>query len=162
MFLTFEIFSMEVYSGINDASSLATVNLRDEEFRGVYLTHGRAISYENMLYFRKQKILRTKEHMQMLPMTILLRKYSCLRRSFDFHISALRTSGLIDYWEEIYPDAIKKIEDKKSEKLKIGQIVGVIEVCGVLYTISLLIFILELMTLKHGRIKTFIDFFAFK
>lgn len=153
---------MIVYSSINVASSMAVVNLRDEEFRGVYLTHGRAISFENMQSLRQQKILRTREHMQMLPMSILLRKHSCLRRSFDYHVSAFQTSGLIDHWEDMYPDAVKIIPDKNPKKLKIGQIVGVIEVCAVLYTISLLIFIFELITLKQGKIKKIIDYFTFK
>lgn len=156
-----DIFSMKLYGGINIAGTMTVDNLRNEEFRGVYLSSRNAISYQNLQHSRQPKILKTRKHMQMLPMSLLLRKHSCLKRSFDHQVSAFQSSGLIEHWEEIFPESCRDIEDKKPKKLKVGQIVGVIEVCAVLYLISLIVFFLELMTLKHGKIKKIIDFFAF-
>lgn len=136
--------------------------LQNDEFRGVYLTSKNVINYHNSQHFRQQKILKTKDYMQMLPIQLLVRKHSCLKRSFDHQILAFQSSGLIGHWLKSFTETIVDIEDKEPKNLKIDQIIGIIEVCAALYALSFLIFMMELLTLKYKKIKKIVDLITFK
>lgn len=136
--------------------------LRDENYRGVYLTTAQIINYYNLQNFPKPAILKTKEYVQMITFTIYFQKYSCLLRTFDRNIAAFVTNGLIHYWDEQFTKIIDQIEDPEPKQLNIDQIAGVIEICAVLYALSVLVFIMEIMASHHEAIKKIIDFFTFK
>lgn len=157
-FIFILFFRMKVFNVYKDKID----QLRDDEFRGVYLSSINLINYNNLQHFRQPKILRMKEHMQLFPLIILLPKHSCLKSSFDHQILAFQSSGLIQHWLKSFTKTIKDIEDKEPRKLKIDQIIGIIEICAALHALSFLIFIMELLTWKYKKIKYIIDFFTFK
>lgn len=136
--------------------------LRDDTFRGVYLTSRNTINYESVQHIRQSKVLSAKEQVQLLQMSILIQKHSCLKESFDYQILHFRSSGLIEYWLKSFSKTIKDIEDKKPKKLNIDQFIGIIKICAALYAFSFLVFIMELMTLKYEGVKKLINFFTFK
>lgn len=98
----------------------------------------------------------------MLPMSIMFRNQTCLKESVDHQILAFLGSGLIERWVEMFSETIDYFDENETKKLKIDQIVGVIEICVIMYALCVLIFILELLTLKYEAIRKFIDFFTFK
>lgn len=136
--------------------------LRDEKYRGVYETAKSYISYINWVRFREPTILMTKDTIQLAPIVIIIQKPSCLKKPFDQQILAFQSSGLIQDFEKYFTKNIKDIEDKEPKKLNIDQFIGLIEICAVLYALSFLIFLMELLALKHEKMKKFIDFFTFK
>lgn len=130
----------------------------------VNLIANNLINFHNMQHFQKPEILRTEEYMQMLSSTsiILFRRHSCLKQSFDHQLLVFHSSGLIQYCEKFLTKTIKDTEDKEPRKLQFNQIIGIIEICVASYALSLLMFIMELSTLKHGKFKKIVHFFTFK
>lgn len=137
-------------------------NLWNERYNCVYTGIKLRTSHRNLQKFREPNILMSKEYMQMMTYTIFFQKNSWLKNSFDHQILNLQCSGLIQHWEKLFTRTIKDIEENEPKKLRVDQFIGIIEICSALYALSVLIFIMELMTLKYKKIKKIIDFRTFK
>lgn len=134
-------------------------DMRDDNLDGVYVHLKNMVDYNNYLNYRKPKILTTKDHINMYPIWMWVRKFSCLKIAFDYQISALQSSGLIQHWQQFYIKTVKETEEKEPQKLNIDQFTGIIMICGGLYALSIVVFIMELVISKCNQIRKFKKFY---
>lgn len=104
----------------------------------------------------------SKDRLFMFSPVIFFRKKSVLTKEFNNQLEMLREAGLIDYWTKNYIDA-RKSNSKQREptKLEMISIMAAFQICGALYLISFIVFILELFSTKSRRIKNLVDFFTY-
>lgn len=138
--------------------------LHSDDFDGVFMTSTQIFDYYNFLH-KKTRILRTKETIQMIAYSIFTAKQSCLTKPLNHQIAKLTSNGLITVWNNGFrKNTARKNQFNDSgepKRLAIDQINGLITICMVLYTICVIIFILELMSARHESIKIIMDFFSF-
>lgn len=151
---------------VYDASDINFLrNLTDDEFNGAYMTIKQIVDYYNVENFPKINILRTKDYVQLMPLCIYYRKHSCLVRPFNAQINAYVSSGLVDMWAGKFEKPyFLKLGDRRSEPkpLSIDQITGPIAVCTICIAISVIVFILELLSTGDiTAIKILLDFLTF-
>lgn len=142
-------------------SSLEELHSRDDR---VYMTSTQMFDYYNYLNSKK-RILCTKEMIQMMSFSIFQRKHSCLTKPLNDQIAMLTSSGLISFWNSNFRknDAHREEYENRDgpKRLNISQFNGLMIICVTLYIIGILIFVLELMSVRHKTIKTIIDFISF-
>lgn len=137
-------------------------NLSDGKADGAYLSLTQRINYINVVNYAHANVFKTKEYIRTVPFCLYYKKYSCLVEPFNEQITAYTSSGLINFW-------IKKFRKSREEKtapnrrkpVSMIQINGIIILCSYLIIFSLIVFVLELLSIKFELIKIFLDFLAF-
>lgn len=104
----------------------------------------------------------TKDRLFMHSTVIVFRKKSVLTTIFNEKLMTLREFGLIDYWMRNSIDD-RKSKSKKTEpaQLRLENIVAAFQICGVLYLIGLVVFMLEVISTKCKRVKCILDYFNY-
>lgn len=155
------IFSLKIFSG--NLSELE--NLRSSSYEGVYLATTTAIYHYNMNNFRKGYILMTEDKVRKLPYVIFFPKHSCLEHTISVEINQYLANGLISIWTEnlTHGKLIKKfirseqILMQTPKIISLNQMRGFFIICLIMYSMSIVIFILEILTLKYAFIRTVLD-----
>lgn len=146
---------MQIYSG----NTSEFYRLQNSSFDGVYLASGQSIDYFNLKNFPRTKIFKTKERIKMLPYSIYFRKHSCLVREVNNQIDKYTSNGLISNWYRRFTKTYNYRNDPTTpKKLAYDQISGIVTICVFMYAISCIVFVLELMTRNHERLKNIFDF----
>lgn len=131
-------------------------------FAGAYMTASQAIDYFNLVNFPDVNILKTKQYIQMTPVSIHYQKHSCLLKPFDRQISLYKAYGFIEYWSRKYKhSAVHETVSTEPKTLSFDQISGVLIVCFFLLLASMILFFLELISVYCKRIRMLLDFLTF-
>lgn len=109
----------------------------------------------------EHRLAGTKDHLHMFPSIFFFRKTSPLVVEFNRQLQLLQESGLIDYWIKNITNPRKSNEKREPTKLKMTSILAVFQFCGAMYIISIIVFILELISMKSKRIKSIIDYITY-
>lgn len=137
-------------------------NLTDDNFEGAYLANSLRVDYFNIVNDRKAVIRKSKEYIRSLTFCMYFRKHSCLIEPFNQQIAAFTSSGLINFWAKKFKKSLQNKSGQTEPKpISVDQIVGIIIVCGGLLTVSIIVFILELLSTRIGVIKRILDFLMF-
>lgn len=158
--------SLEIFSG--NLSELE--NLRSSSFQGVYMSTSAAISEYNMRNFRKGHILMADDKVLLLPYSIFFRKHSCLVNAINWEINKYTSNGLISRWtsdlthEKQIKEVIRneQLQMQTPKKISLQQIRGVFIICALMYLISGVVFVMELLTVKFEFIRVLFDFCTFQ
>lgn len=113
--------------------------------------------YFNLVNSPNQRLGFTKDRLFMYCPAFFFSKKSTLKVVFNEELGKLRESGVIEHWIKKYVDGRKIKPIQAPIKLKIFNIFAAFEICIVMYFISFIIFILELLSVKYYRIKLFIE-----
>lgn len=99
----------------------------------------------------------------MYSAVFLFRKKSALRTVFNKHLWTLRENGLIDFWTNHFLDHGRKLNDKyrPPTKLRIQNLISVFHICGIMYSISMMVFVLEIIGTKCQHIKQILDYITY-
>lgn len=120
------------------------------------------LDYFTLINFPNFNVLNTKQYIKLTPVSIYFGKHSCLQKPINYHINALMSSGLIDFWASKfrprYPIKNNQLEPKS---LSLSQIGGLITVCTYLILCSIVLLILEMISTNFDSIKIFLDFLTF-
>lgn len=80
-------------------------------------------------------------------------------------ISRLTSSGLVSFWDSNFRknNANRKQYENSADpkRLHISQFNGLMIICVALYMIGILIFVIDVMSVRHKSIKIITDFFSF-
>lgn len=122
------------------------------------------VDYFNLKNFPNANILKTKDIVQSMPFCIYYRKNSCLTRPINQQLIQFQSGGLIQSWSKKFqkPPYLKDKSHMEPTALSFDQISGLVTVCIVATVISIMVFILELMSTSHESIKILLDFLTFK
>lgn len=155
---------MSIYSiliGANEFYSNLLI-LYDENIEGVALStdlNQRSFNLENS---PNRRIAFTRDRLLMYSPVFLYPKKSMLRDAFNNQLLKLRETGLIEFWIRSYGDDRKeKTKQRDPSTLRIENIIAAFEICGILYLISLIVFIFEMISSKCRIIKRALDFLTY-
>lgn len=159
-FQVISLVSVEICSRRNQELNLDEI--RGDNLDGVYCQLKNIVDYSNFMNFRKPKLLMTRDYISMYMILMKVRESTCLKIAIDRQIAGLQSSGLVEHWRKSYTKTVKDTEDKNPINLKLDQFIGIIEICAALYALSLLMFLIELMSSKCKIIRIFMDILTFK
>lgn len=139
-------FSIQLFN-----SSIAYYELLDDDsFNGVFITDDTVYPMYNKLNRRNPSHLFpvSKERIAYIYFVFYLRKHSCLTTSLNNHIKYLSSSGIINYYINMYKDAhFMKIQSHKMRQtLSLYQMQGIFLICAVLYLVAFITFLIELIS----------------
>lgn len=126
--------------------------LFEEEYQNDVVTSTSTyLSYYNLQHARDGQALTTvRKRFCLMPLSIYLRRHSYLTRPINEQILNLFANGLILSWSKIFvndrflrPEKMKTLLHEP-RRLSMLQIEGAFQICGCLYCIAFLVFLLEL------------------
>ncbi|KAG4066326.1 hypothetical protein HA402_000550 [Bradysia odoriphaga] len=148
---------LEIYSG--NISELT--KLQDDDFDGVFMTQ--IFDYYTYLH-PNDRIFQCKEIIRMVSYTIYLRKHSCLTQPLNQQIQMLTSSGLISGWNSNFKrnsaSKLRTTDQIEPKRLSVDQVNGLIVICMILYAISVIVFVFELVSSRRRPIKIVLDYFS--
>lgn len=137
---------------------VALGKLSHGEWNGVVFTNDLTVNYFNHLDKSWPKIDYTRDVVRANNPVFFFQKHSILTEMFDRKIELCQESGLVFHWVAQFKHNWKKHKQKQPKKLGISGIMAMLEISAVLYLIAFLVFILEILSQKHQRIRRLLDF----
>lgn len=118
--------------------------------------------YYNLINPPERRFRYTIDRLFMYCPVFYFTKNSLLKDIFNDKLQLLRETGLLEYWLRKYTDDRKTKPNQRSpEKFGIDTISGPFEICIVMYSISFIVLILEIISVKCRRIKYYLDFLTY-
>lgn len=123
---------------------------------GVFIGTLDIVEYHNILHYKKGILIPSKRRIYLLPLAIFFQKYSFLMLNFNKYIEMLHTGGFIQIWSKIYQKMSLRHRDKHlaPKQISIEQIGGIYIIATCAYAICLLVFFVELLSLKIKFLQT--------
>lgn len=142
-----------------------SVNLRslyNDDINGVVLASDISQKAFNLENSPHRRVGFTKDRLFMYSAVFLFRKRSALTAVIDNQLQTLRETGLIEFWIKRYIDD-RKPKSKKQEptKLQMGNILAAFQICGIMYLISFVVFVFEVISVRFDRIKRILDYITY-
>lgn len=135
--------------------------LYNENFPGVFVTSETMVGYFNMQNYQRGIVDSSKEKIFSLPFAMYLKKHSCLTSTIDGHVQRLASNGFLAHWWKKYQDTrfLKNRLTKTPQILTMDQIQGIHYICFYLHIISIIIFLLELCSIKCKVLRRGLKYF---
>lgn len=131
----------------------------DSDIEGVVFSQDLTQKAFNLQNSPNKHLAFTKDRLFMYSPVFLLRKKSMLTRIFDIQLQRLEEIGLIEFWIERYTyKRNPNIKQRKPSKLRIENIVAAFQICSIMYLISFVVFIFEIISTKRQIVKCFLDY----
>lgn len=104
----------------------------------------------------------TKNRLSMFSTVFVFRKKSMLRDIFTNQLLRLQEFGLPEFWKNNrVPEGKVKSKKTRPTKLRLVNVLAVFQICGILYFISFVVFVLEILSVKFPRIKYVLDLLTY-
>lgn len=132
----------------------------DNEVDGVVLVSDFLLNYFNLMNAPYRRLSFTKDRLFMSSFVFNFRKNSILKDIYNEKLGRLRQFGLIKFWISNYIDK-RKMKSNQGTNFHIENIFGILRVCAVMYLISLVVFILEVIGIRYLRIVYIIDYLTY-
>ncbi|XP_055298675.1 uncharacterized protein LOC129566616, partial [Sitodiplosis mosellana] len=104
----------------------------------------------------------TKDRIYMYSPVFFFRKKSMLTRVINRQLQLLQEAGLINVWVG------NRIDDRKTNskcrepsKLRMEHIIAAFQICAIMYFVSFIIFILEIISVRCRRIQVVLDYMTY-
>lgn len=138
-------------------------NYHDSDVDGVAFSSKEAVIYFNVMEFPHRHLSFTNDQLLSGYNMHYFPKKSIFRDLFNFRIQAFHEAGLTDFWymERMLVYHNRNMKESSQSALYFDNIIGVIEICATMYLISLITFLLEMMTLIFPQICNILDYFAY-
>lgn len=134
----------------------------DNDTDAVTITNHLMWKYFNLVNSPRRRLGLTSDRILMYSPVFFFPKRSILKPVFDEQITRLRETGITRYWIKKYlDDRGMKPMKRAPQQLKILNVLAAFEICLLMYFISSIVLILELLSVRCRRIKRFIDFLTY-
>lgn len=131
--------------------------LRNSTFNGVFVVAVDTMAAYNRKHRQNGTISMAKDRIFLLPVSIFFTRSSCLEPAFNDQLQKYISSGLFSSWTKQFIDHKYSKEIRKTsnepEKLSVHQITGILIILFAVYGISILVFIIELLSVKYHLIR---------
>lgn len=120
--------------------------------------------YANSVNFSRGVLMVTKDSFREVSICTYLPKGSYLARPFSLAISHLISSGLIDNWKNKYVNEklkYNRYDTDEPHQLKYLHIRGCVQLCLALYVLSIIVFVLEILTKYSKKLRKIVNFFTY-
>lgn len=120
------------------------------------------LNYFNLVNYPNGQLSFPKERLFIASYSMFFRKKSILKNLFNQEILEIAESGLKNYWISKYTDERKvQMNQRTSSQLHIENIIGVVQIGAIMYVICLIVFILEVISVRHPRVKRLLDYLTY-
>lgn len=137
-------------------------NFHDSNFDGVTLWSDSTIKMFNLLFGPGRQLSFTKDRIFVSHYVFHFQKNSILKHVFNEKLQFLHESNLIQFWFSKYMNDHKmKSIQNTSSILHIENIFGILQIMIGMYLISLIVFVLELISKRYSRVENILDFFTY-
>lgn len=135
--------------------------LSDNNWNGLIFTNDVTINYFNLINKFKRRVSYTRDIVRPITPIFYFNKNSILTEIFDRKIEKCKESGLIFHWTAPYKQKRKIDEHKEPKVLSVRNILGIVKITVFLYLIAIVIFVMEIISHKHERIRKTLDFLTY-
>lgn len=139
----------------------AIKNISNGEWEGVVFTNYITLNYFNTIEKSWSRIGHTHDVARSFNPSLFFNKHSILRWMFDRKIEMCKEAGLISHWAARYLHKQDEDRQRKLKKLSIQNILAILQITAVMYSIACLVFLLEILSCEHDCIKKFLDYFTY-
>lgn len=151
---TFHSFAVHDYDLITAIRKIST-----GEWNGVAFTNDLTVNYFNYISRSSMRIKCTRDLVRLQNPVFLFGKNSLLTSMFNDKIELCQESGLINHWVGKFKHNHKKHKNHKNpKKLGVENILGILKISGVMYSISCAVLFMEIVSGANRIIKKFLDF----
>lgn len=151
-------FSRITYYDVNFCTNVQ--NLHENDTNLVAFSSDLCLSSYNLEH-SEHRLASTKDRVFMYSPTFLFRKLSPLVIEFNKQLQSLQETGLIDYWIRNNTDTRKSTANMKPTKLKMTSISAIFQLCGAMYAVSFIVFILEILSVRFRYLKRIVDYLTY-
>lgn len=121
--------------------------LRDADFRGVFSINEIMEVYYHMLYPEDEHLVSSKEVLVNWPKVMLFRKNSSLAAPISRYLELFINNGIVQHRINKYRDTkfmrFRKV--KTAQILTFSQLAGIFYICGALYALAIIVFVIEII-----------------
>lgn len=127
----------------------------------MFLTNDVTANYFNHMSKSSRHIQYTRDIVRLQNPVFYIRKNSFLTRMFDEKIEWCKESGLVIHWlaKFIHKQTKKKLIEPN--QLGISNILAILQISGVMFFISFIVFLLEVFSPTQRFIRKFLDFLTY-
>lgn len=140
-------------------------DFHDNKEDGVMMISPNTLKNFNLRNIPHRRLSISKNRFFMRNMVLFFRKKSIVRDLFSAEFGWLNQAGLIQFWMSKYRDdrRIKSNQRTLIERsnLQIETLYGTLQISAVLYSISFIVFILEVISVIYLRITVVLDFLTY-
>lgn len=126
----------------------------------VALTNEFSLNYFN-LFLPGRRLGHTKDRLFTFDNVFYFHKPSMLKDPFNEELYKYHEAGLIRYWIKQYSDTRNIKEERMASKLEIGNISGAFQICALMYFISFVVSILEVISGRCPRVRYVLEYFTY-
>ena len=104
----------------------------------------------------------TKDRLFMFNPMFLFRNNSMLTTVIDRQLQLFQEVGLIQFWIQNNIENRRSIPKQNAPtRMNLGNFAAAFQICGLLYVISVIVFLIEIWCAKQPRIKLIIEYFTY-
>ena len=169
----FVLFGLRIFSNETDRhrpqkASFQTVlrRLRDKELSGTVYVNTINFAYFNYKNHKKGVLRRTKDRLVMLPNVMYFPKNSYLIDIVNTRLETFVENGFASSWLKRFNDPrfqeTKDFDAIGHDQRKIGlpNVLGALVLWGAMLVVSVIVFTMELLALRHHRIRILVEFYV--
>lgn len=131
------------------------------EWEGVIFTNYVTLNYFNLMEKAWGRIGHTRDVARSFDPSLFFNKHSILRWMFDRKIGMCRESGLTTFWAARYRPKHNEDRQIHLKRLSIQNILAILQITAAMYLIAFMVFLLELFSYEHKRIKKCLDYLTY-
>lgn len=144
----------------NSDPTTAFQKISSGEFAGVTMTSDISANYFNLMQKSDQRIEYTRDKVRAQNVVFFFQKNSILIFMFNRKLEIFKESGLIEHWKSAYKKRQRK-RQRGPRQLSLYNVLAILQICASLYTIAVLVFVLEIVALRNERIRKCLDFITY-
>lgn len=137
-------------------------NYADSEIDGVVFSNELTQEYFNLMSSSRRRLSFTTTPFMMYTPSFYYSKKSLVKELFNKQLQRLHEYGLIIHWKKRFSDGHNsKLSKNVPKKLKIEHIFVAFQIVTVIYLISFIAFILEIISVKCRRMRYVLDYLTY-
>lgn len=128
---------------------------------GVVYSNYITVNYFNLMEKSWDRIGYTQDLARLFNPTMFFNKHTILMSMFNQKIEMSKESGLISYWAAQYRHQPTGDRQRKLKRLSIQNILAILQITAVMYSIAIMVFLLEILSNEHEAIRKCLDYLTY-
>lgn len=134
----------------------------DDATNAVVLTNTFSLKHFNLVFSPHKRLGITKDRLIMYTAVFYFHKPSLLKNPFNKELQKYHEAGLIVHWTKTRLDYRRERSNQRTPtKLKVENIFAAFQICALMYLISFIVFILEVISGRYPRIRYILDYLTY-
>lgn len=129
------------------------------EINGVIIASDLIYRYYNLVS-PNRRLSYTKDRLFMYTVVYYFPKQSPFEDLFNVKLQNLKDAGILSHYTAKYDDHKSK-NYKPPQRFQMDSLFPILEICAIMYLISFVVFVLEIISTNYRRIKYCIDYLTY-